>query len=296
MPDLAALELLLCVAELGSMGRAAAAHGISQPSASSRLHHLEQQVGVALLKRSPRGSRLTPAGALVADWARPIIEAAEHLEAGVAALQEQRDSRVRVGASLTVAEYLLPGWLVALRAQSPDTAVSLHAANSTDVAAEVLAGRADLGFVEGPQLPEGLQAHPVARDQLILVVAPGHPWARRRRITAAELSAAALISREAGSGTRTYLEHALRSQASLSLAAPLLELSSTTAIKAAVASGLGPAVLSLLSVKGELAAGTLTRVPIADLELGRLLRAVWPIGQSLTGPARDLYAIAAHAS
>ena len=236
--DLTGFDLLLTVARLGSLGRAAAEHGMSQPAASTRMRHLEGQLGLALIERSPRGSRLTPAGALVADWAQAAVDAAAALDAGVTALRRDRDSRVRIAASMTVAEYLLPAWLTALRATCPGAAVALTAVNSAEVAATVLGDGADVGFVEGPDLPEGLRAEPVGGDELTLVVAPGHPWARRRSgITARELAGTPLVTREAGSGTRRFLEQALRDQASLDSAPPLAELSSTTAIKAAVASG-----------------------------------------------------------
>ncbi|MGW2279953.1 LysR family transcriptional regulator [Streptomyces sp. NPDC001770] len=134
VPDLGALELLLAVARLGSLGRAARDLGISQPAASSRIRTMERQLGVALLDRSPRGSTLTDAGALVTDWARRVVEAAEAFDAGAQALRDRRDSRLRVAASMTIAEYLLPGWLIALRAERPGTAVSLLAGNSEQVA------------------------------------------------------------------------------------------------------------------------------------------------------------------
>src|SRR5688500_6211851 len=111
VPDLGALELLLAVVRLGSVGRAAAELGVTQPAASARIRSMERQAGVALLERSPRGSRPTEAGALVAEWARQVITAAEALDAGLDALRERRDGRLRVVASLTVAEYLMPGWL-----------------------------------------------------------------------------------------------------------------------------------------------------------------------------------------
>jgi len=124
-------------------------------------------------------------------------------------------------------------------------------------------------------------------------VPPGHPWARRRSgITAAELAATPLVAREPASGTRRYLEAALRGQSGLSRVAPVAELSSTTAIKAAVAAGIGPAVLSSLAVAPELAAGTLRAVAVRDLDLSRRLLAVWHEGRQLTGPAADLSAIA----
>ncbi|UUU20801.1 LysR family transcriptional regulator [Streptomyces sp. DSM 40750] len=284
VPDLGALELLLAVARLGSLGRAARELGITQPAASSRIRSMERQLGVALVDRSPRGSRLTDAGALVTDWARRIVEAAEAFDVGAQALRDRRDSRLRVAASMTIAEYLLPGWLIALRAERPDTAVSLLAGNSTVVAERLLADEADLGFVEGPTVPAGLDAVVIAHDHLIVVTAPSHPWARRRKpLEAAELASTPLILREKGSGTRQVLEAALGS-----LARPLIELSSTTAVKSSALSGAGPAVLSELALGEELSARRLVRIPVDGVHLRRALRAVWPTGHRPAGPARDL--------
>jgi DNA-binding transcriptional LysR family regulator len=297
--DLTGFDLLLSVTRTGSIGRAAAEHGISQPAASARMRLLEAQLGLALIERSPRGSRLTPAGALVAGWAQAVVDAAAALEVGLVALRHERDSRLRIAASMTVAEYLLPVWLTALRAVDPGAVVALSAVNSAEVAQAVLADAADIGFIEGPEIPDGLHAEPVGRDRLTLVVAPAHPWARRRSgVPAAELARTPLVSREAGSGTRRFFEEALRAQAGLERVPPAAELSSTTAIKAAVAAGAGsgPAVLSSLAVAAELSAGTLRAVPVTGVDLTRTLRVVWTPGRRLTGPARDLYTIAARSA
>ncbi|MEU2430938.1 LysR family transcriptional regulator [Streptomyces sp. NPDC007861] len=290
VPDLGALELLLAVARHGSLGRAARELGITQPAASSRVRSMERQLGVALLDRSPRGSRLTDAGALVTDWARRIVEAAEAFDAGAQALRARRDSRLRVAASMTIAEYLLPGWLIALRQERPGTAVSLLAGNSTAVAERLLRDEADLGFVEGLAVPPGLDGTVIGHDRLVVVAAPGHPWARRRAaLPPAELAGTSLVLRERGSGTRQVLDSALAEYGGL--AEPLLELASTTAVKAAAVSGAGPAVLSELAVTEELASRRLVRVPLEGVPLRRDLRAVWPRGPRPTGPARDLLAL-----
>jgi molybdate transport repressor ModE-like protein len=284
------MELLIAVARLGSLGRAARELGISQPAASGRMRALETRLGVALVRRSPGGSQLTDEGALVTEWARRVVEAAEAFDAGARALRGRRDSRLRVAASMTVAEYLLPGWLIALHEKRPGTAVSLAAGNSAAVARQVAAGEADLGFVEGLDVPAGLDAAVIGHDRLLVVTAPGHPWARRRTpLTAGELAATPLVLREEGSGTRQVLDAALAGHGGP--AVPLLELASTTAAKAATVSGAGPAVLSELAVAEELAAGRLAAVPLAGLALGRSLRAVWPAGHRPAGPARDLLAL-----
>jgi DNA-binding transcriptional LysR family regulator len=172
--DLMPFDLLLSVARLGSLGLAAAEHGISQPAASTRIRRLERQLGVPLIERSPRGSHLTPDGELVAGWAQAAVDAAAALDAGVTSLRAHSDAVLRVAASMTVAEYLLPGWLTALRSRDPRTAVALTAGNSAEVASAVLGDGADIGFVEGPDLPPGLESRQVGTDRLTVVVPPGH--------------------------------------------------------------------------------------------------------------------------
>jgi molybdate transport repressor ModE-like protein len=294
--DLGAFDLLVSVAETGSIGQAARRHGISQPAVSARLRALETALGVTLLERSPRGARLTTSGALVVDWARPALDAAHALDAGLDALQAQKESRLSVAASLTVAEYLLPGWLAAFRAEHPATSVRLTSHNSIDTAADVRSGAADVGFVEGPGTPEGLDALVVAHDRLTLVVGADHPWSRRRGVDPVQLAAIPLVSREQGSGTRTYLEQQLAAAGYGPLTTPVLELSSTTSIKNAVINGIGPAVLSSLAVTTELASGALIAVPIRQLDLRRDLRAVWQAHRRLDGPARDLVRTASRES
>ncbi|MFG2719379.1 LysR family transcriptional regulator [Streptomyces sp. NPDC048416] len=290
VPDLGAMELLLAVARHGSLGRAARDLGITQPAASSRVRSMERLLGVALVDRSPRGSTLTAEGVLVTDWARRVVEAAEAFDAGAQALRGRRDSRLRVAASMTIAEYLLPGWLIALRAERPGTAVSLSAGNSAVVAERLLGDEADLGFVEGLGVPPGLDSAVIGHDRLVVVAAPSHPWARRRHpLPPAELAATPLILREHGSGTRQVLDAALAAHGGL--AEPLIELSSTTAVKASVVSGAGPSVLSELALGEELAARRLVQIPVEGVRLRRDLRAVWRRGPLPAGPARDLLSL-----
>lgn len=290
MPDLRALELLLSVARLGSLGRAAKEHGISQPGASSRIRSLERLVGLALVERSISGTKLTPAGAMLVDWARPLLRAAGEFDAGLTALRTEQDSHVRIAASLTIAEYLVPGWFVELRRRRPQAAYSLQVTNSDTVARLVLDGSADIGFVEGPDLPEGLTAEVVGYDELQVVVDPRHPWARRRRpLPADQLAATALVQREPGSGTRYTLEQVLARYGSSPQ--PLFELSSTAAIKATVEAGAGPAVLSSLAVAEDLAARRLVVVPVQGVDLRRRLRVVWREGRQLTGVVREVMSV-----
>lgn len=301
-PDLASLRLLVDVGELGSLGRAARAAGIAQPSASKRMAVLERRLGVPLLDRGPRGSVLTAEGRVVADWAAQVLAASEELMRGVAALRERRRATLRVAASLTVAEYLMPRWLHDFQREEPDVRAGLHVANSAEVIRLVTDEEVELGFVEGPDVPDTLSARTVATDRLAVVVAPGHPWARRRRpLRAAELAATPLVVREVGSGTRDTLDRLLNAagcshQQAAERARPYLELGSTAAIKGTVATGSAPAVISAFAVEAELTAGRLAEVPVAGLDLTRRLRAIWPRGRHLIGPAATLLKVAARSA
>lgn len=283
---LGALELLDAVDAHGSLSAAARALGLAQPSVSTGLRRLERQTGLTLVARASSGTRLTPAGAALLVRGRDVLAASDALEREVAALRSAQQGRVQVAASLSIAEYLVPGWLASRPAGA--ALVDLVVANSRDVMDAVLHGRADLGFVEGPDVLDGLEARSVGDDELVVVVAPGHPWARRRRpVTAAELSAAPLAVREAGSGTRAVLERALAA-AGQPLAGSPAQLGSTSAVKNVVRGGGAAAVLSRLTVADEIARGDLRRVPVEGVDLRRTLRVVWARGRRPAPAAREL--------
>ncbi|WP_055585483.1 LysR substrate-binding domain-containing protein [Streptacidiphilus griseoplanus] len=295
LPDLGALQLLVLVAETGSLGRAAARLRISQPTASERMRTLERRLGLQLVVRTTTGSQLTTAGRVVTDRARRLLEQADAMVEGIEALRAQQQGSLRVAASLTLAEQLLPGWLAALREGRPGVHVALRVANSHQVVQALRNGEADLGFIEGPWTPPDLTAAPVGRDRLVVVAAPGHPWARRGTpVTGEELAATPLLLRESGSGTRETLERALRPWHGPQV--PVLELGSTAPLRAAALSGAAPAVLSELAVRQDLADGRLVEVAHdPELPLARTLRAVWPSGTRLSEPALDLLRTAGRA-
>lgn len=289
VPDLVSLDLLQSVAELGSIRQAAQAHNISQPAASMRLRSLERALGLELLDRSSGRARLTPSGLAVVEWSDRILEGVRGLMAGTAALRNEGRTQLRIGASMTVAEYLVPRWIDRLRKAEPGFGVSLQMGNSVQVADMVQQRDVDLGFVEGRSAYPDLQSRIIEPDDLVVVVAPSHPWARRRRpLSAAMLAATPLILREVGSGTREVLETALAKQKLAVI--PLVELGSTTAIKAATESGNGPAVLSRLATEADVADGRLVIVPVGGLDLRRSIRAVWVRDHQLSKPAKHLLA------
>ncbi|MCG7610304.1 LysR family transcriptional regulator [Mycolicibacterium sp. (ex Dasyatis americana)] len=297
MPELAAFEVLLSIARTGSLGAAGRELGLTQQAVSARLASIEAQTGVRLVQRSPRGSRLTAAGAVVAEWADQLLDVAGRVDAGLAAMRNESHSRITVAASLTIAEQLMPRWLVSLQADAARRGVAapqviLTATNSDQVIAAVRDGSADLGFIESPGAPAGLRSRVIAHDELVTVVPPEHKWARRSApVDPGELNATALVSREPGSGTREALSSALRSTLGPSSrqADPVIELSSAAAMRAAVLAGAGPAVMSRLAVDDDLTLGRLCAVPVTGLDLCRELRAIWSGGRTPpAGAVREL--------
>jgi len=297
-PDLATLELLVALADEGSLSAAARRCGVAQPNASRSIARLERGLGLSLIHRATTGARVTTDGLLVVEWARATLEAARALETGVAALRARTQAPLVVMASQTVAEHLLPGWIAGWQhaaggagagGASPHDpslgetrGISVAVGNTTEVLAAARGGEVDLGFIEGPGAPPGLNSVVVAHDDLVLVVAPQHPWATRSRVRAEELAATPLVARESGSGTRVALRRAL---APLDVAPPALELASNAAVRVSAAAGTAPAVLSRLAVDDALRAGTLVEVDVEGADLTRNLRAVWAGPRRLTNPA-----------
>jgi molybdate transport repressor ModE-like protein len=296
LPDLVSLRLFCAVVRLGSISAAAAEEGMSQPSASHRLVRLERRLGLTLLERGPGGSGATESGHLVAAWAEDLLAAAARLLGSVAALSAGEGGHLRVAASYTIAEYLLPHWLAKLARLEPGVSIQLEVMNSGRVMTALAAGEADLGFIESLDKASRLDERIITTDELVVVVSPSHPWARARSpLTPQRLAATRHVLRERGSGTRDVYEHALRVTGH-ELCAPALELGSTAAVKYAVSSGVGPTALSRLTVTDELNDGRLALVGVTGLDLQRPLRAVWRRGEPLPLAGRMLVAQATQLS
>jgi DNA-binding transcriptional LysR family regulator len=291
LAELAALRLFVDTVDLGSLSAAARRHRISQPSASEALRRLERRLGVALLTRTPSGSQATADGARLLPHAREVLGAVERFATEVDAVRAGAQGRVRVSASYTNAEYVLPARIAAFTAAHPDVNVRLTVANSDEVCAHVRSGTADVGFVEGPVDTSGLRSRPIGRDELTVVVSRAHPWAARTdALPAGELAATPLLLRERASGTRRTYEAAL-ARAGHTAAEPYGVMTSTEALKAAVRASLGATVVSALAVRDELRAGVLVAVPVAGLELTRVLRAIW-LAARRSAPAGRIVAFA----
>lgn len=252
--SLQTLQLFVAVADHGSIGAGARSVEMAQPNASHQITDIETRLNTLLLHRSPQGSVATHAGMLFAAHAREVLHAAEQLTAWMASNQQaMQQVQLHVGASLTIADALLPRWLTALQQTFPKVHIDVAADNSSAVIHAVRQGDLDLGFIETPYVPVGLNTAVIQDDELIVATAPWHPWAHSQRaISLEELAETPLVVREQGSGTRDGLDKLLRGH---HLAHPTQILASNTAVRVAVTAGAGPAVLSRLTIQAQLAAG-----------------------------------------
>ncbi len=257
------LRVFVAVAERQHVTRAAEALNLAQSAASAAIAALEARHGAKLFHRAGRGIALTEAGSLFLVEARAVLARADAAELVLSELGGLKRGTLAVQASQTIASYWLPRHLVAFRRAHPGIDIRLGIGNTAQVAAAVHEGVAELGFVEGAVSDPALTSQPVAKDQLVVVVAPDHPWAGRAGLSAAELAMGDWVLREAGSGTRSVLEEAL---AGLGMPASglrvALELPSNEAVRAAVEAGMGATAISASVAAPSLEAGLLRQVRI----------------------------------
>jgi DNA-binding transcriptional LysR family regulator len=281
--DLHKLRVFAAVAENEHYSRAAEAIGISQPALTVHVRDLERHFGVALFERAGRNVRLTEAGRLVRDYARRILALVGELDEAVDDLRGQRAGSLRIGASTTIGEYLLPGVLTVFRARYPGLGVAIEIANTGRTAERVRHGNLHLGLVGEPLEDPELVSEPFRDDELVLIVPPGHAWAGRE-VAARDLDGAALVVRERGSATRDVADAAL---ARLGVRPTIaLELGGTEAVKGAVAAGLGVAFVSACAVVPELTTGRLARATATGLAIRRQFQVIHRRSRHLTAAER----------
>ncbi len=281
------LALFRAVAEAGSFSRAAVAVHVSQPAISMQVGELEENLGLRLFERLPRGVRLTGAGADLLEYVRRIGRLEEEAERTLAEWKGLRRGRLAVGASQTIGVYLLPEILGEFRRRHPGVEIALEVANTESIQNRLRDRTLDVGLTEGalPEARPDLQATVFGEDELVAIAPPGHPLIEARKLSARRLCGEPLILREAGSGTREVFERAL-ARRGLAPQRVTMVLGSTEAIKRAVAAGLGLAVVSRLALDLELSAARLAVLPVGDLPLRRPLHLLQAQGRPLTAASQ----------
>jgi DNA-binding transcriptional LysR family regulator len=266
------LRSFVVISDEQNVTQAARRLGTSQPAVSKQLSDLERDLSVTLFDRLPRGVRLTAEGQALLVHARRIFASESAAEAELAELSGLARGQLSVGASTTIGGYLLPGVLGAFHSAHPGVRLELEIANTAVIQSMVVDSRIDLGLTEGFVASDQLQVEVVHEDELVCIAAPGHDLVGSGPVPVRRLQDYPVLMRERGSGTRDVIEATLE-QRGVQLT-PTMALGSTEALKNAVASGLGLALVSRLTVEAELAAGQLEVLMLKDLAIRRPLHLV----------------------
>ena len=286
------LKVFRTVAEAMSFRKAAEVLHLSQPAVSQQIRALEEEARVRLFDRAGgdgHGNQiaLTEAGRVLLGYANRAAATMAEAERALAALNHEVTGELRLGASTTVAQYLLPRILGAFLKQYPHVRMSVVSGNTEEIAAAVAEGKVALGIIEGPAMRRDVKTEPMAPDELVLIVSPGHAWSQRKGgIPAAELATVPLLLRERGSGSRRVVERALK-EAGLPLKSlkVAMELDSTEAIISGVEAELGVGFVSRWAVGKVLRLGSVKVVKVVGLRMVREFSFVHVAGAEAIGAA-----------
>jgi DNA-binding transcriptional LysR family regulator len=266
-------ELIAFVAavETGRLGAAADSLSLTQSAVTKRIQSLEQRLGTQLLERSHNGVSATPAGRALYPDAKEGLVAFSRAARSVHDDKASPDACLRLAASHTIGELLLPRWLAAFRIAVPILHSSVTVANSETVLAAVHEHHADIGLLPDPDRRAGLDSIRVGKDELVVVVGPHHRWTAANSVAPSQLRSETFFTREEGSGTRSLAHDALLHLGVELL--PAVEVGSTEALKRMVLRE-GYTIISSLAIADQQAVGELHALSIQGVDLSRSLCAV----------------------
>ncbi|MBR6756319.1 MAG: LysR family transcriptional regulator [Peptococcaceae bacterium] len=270
------IRVFLTVVEKKSFSKAAKALFLTQPAVSFQIQMLEEYYGTRLFDRVSRNIVLTEAGHMLLKYANEMSNLQQELEKEMQDLTANIKGKLKIGASTTIGEYIAPYILGAFKQMYPEVQLSLEVANSEDIEAAVHDTTLDIGLIESSLIGKDLEAIPFLQDKMMLITPPDHPWAKTDSISVFELDKYPFISREKGSGTRVEMEqHLKKAGFSANNLNVIMELGSSSAIKAAVESNLGISILSKWTVQAEAKAGLLHQVNFKEDEFNRTFHIIY---------------------
>ena len=265
------LMVFRAVAEQLSFRKAAEELYLTQPAVSLQIKALEEDLGVQLFDRSGAHITMTPAGRVLLEYAAQVNAHLVQAEREIAALSGEHVGQLALGASTTIAQYVLPRLLGEFCREHPRVHSTLISGNTEHIVEAVEKQRIALGFIEGPARSREVKTEPFLEDELVLIASTAHEFAECNSISCSEIASIPLLMRERGSGTRRVIEMALERQGvkrnSLHI---VMELDSTEAIKSAVEAGLGIGFVSRWAIAKDLRLGN--NFKIVELEGLRIKR------------------------
>jgi DNA-binding transcriptional LysR family regulator len=279
------LKVFRVVATHLNFRRAAEDLLLTQPAVTLQIKALEEEINVPLFDRSGGRVSLTPSGKLLYDYAMRLAALAEEATQAISMANGSAAGKLTLGASQTIAHYILPRMLGTFQRENPRLHFGLVSGNTEEMLEAMVQHRIAIALVEGPTQRRDVKTLPFIEDEILLIVPPQHIWAGKT-IDPKLLKEAPLLTRETGSGSRHVVEQAL---AQVGLRTKDLRiamtLDSTEALISGVESGLGLTFVSRWAVRNQLALGTLAVTMLRGMRLTRLLSVAYPTGPDPTGPA-----------
>jgi len=270
MLDLNALMVFLAAAECENFSEAGRRINLSQPAISQTVDALEKTLGVQLFERQGRTVRLTESGQLLRSMGHELMASANRLEETMASLHGEVVGEMTIGCTTTSGKYLLPHLIAHFRQQYPQLRVNVHVHGRETMLHRLLRGDIVLGVTSKQVENCALEYQDFFDDEVILIVAATHPWARYRRVLPDDLPEEPMILREQFAGTRDVLIDGLRqcdiAPAMLNI---VMELGNSEAIEMAVAEGIGVGFVSRLAAMNGLALGRVVEVQVEGMKLHR---------------------------
>ncbi len=265
------MEALVHLVEERSFSRAAKKMLLTQPALTKHIKNIEEVLGAKVVNRGGAGLSLTPEGNILHDYAGRILRLRDEVKEKIENARGNAGGVVTVAASTIPATYILPRILKGFQEVCPGIQVRIESMDSEKALDNILNGEADIGFVGKSPPGRRIYAEAFWPDRLILVVPAGHPWAKRKSVSAKELVKEPFVTRERGSATREVVESCLKQNgglnpADLNVAA---ELGSSEAVKEAVVAGVGASVISIHAVAREIRQGLLSGLTVKGCPFAR---------------------------
>lgn len=270
--EMSQLEFLLKVVEEGSFSKAAQRVYRTQPAISIAIRRLEEEVGAPLFDRTQKTPTLTEAGQIIHEYAQRIIALRNQAKANVDNLKKLEQGCVRIGSNESTSLYLLPEVILAFRDRHPKVKVEIFRHVSDKLPREVLDRKVDFALMAHEPAEKELEAFPVLKDELVLIMSPKHHLAKQDSVTVKELGKENFLAHNVQTASRKkVIETFAKANTPLNIT---LELDTVETIKRFVRKNLGLALVPRMCVNEEIENGTLASIPVKGLTYTRTLWAV----------------------
>lgn len=261
--ELFQLQSFQAVASLGGFTRAAEAMHLTQPAVTRQIASLEKELHTRLFDRLGKTVKLTTAGEALLKYAESIMRLEKEAKQAISDIGSGAAGRLTLGASSTIATYVLPSILKRYHSEFPKIEIAVHTGISAQVLEMVLSNVVDIGLVTSVAKDDTLQSLDLGDYDTCVVTPPEHPLAFRESISAADLANSPLILMESGTNLRTYVDRLLNAAGVEEQVT--MELDNVEAIKRMIEAGLGISMLPRVSINAEIESGRLVALPLADL-------------------------------